>query len=266
MAQSDLAARIRADAGGDALAVGLYLVPGFPDWATSRSAVRRAVEMGVTFIEFPVVREPAWSSRTGPTIARALGHALPHIADWSPELDGWLADAVCPVGIVYPHVWPRPDEWKAPGPVLDRCQGLLFETDPEEWPPYALAARRLDVALVCAFDGREPALSASDRAGLEAATGFAYVSLGAVTGDLSAPGDALSAKVTAIRAHRPDLPICCAFGIRDRQDVARLGAMADFDGIVVGTAALEALADGLSTFETWLDGMLSVARPLGAPR
>jgi tryptophan synthase alpha subunit len=237
--------------------LGLYLVPGWPDWETSEAALDAAVRAGVAFVEFPVVGDGGWSPRTGALIAEALEHAGPELRSWSARVEAWIARAPHPVGIVYGGTWPEPARWTAPGEALAASSALLFEDDPDAWTEHARQAEAWGSALVCAVSGMTPELSDEDRRLLAAGGGFVYVSLGTQTGDRSATPEAMRAKVEAVRAARPDLPVFCAFGLREPEDVREVREATGCDGTIVGTGALEVLSERPGEFAGWLDAMVA---------
>ncbi|MCK2215430.1 tryptophan synthase subunit alpha [Actinomadura sp. ATCC 31491] len=242
----------RAIRSGPRRALGLYLVPGYPDWPTSVAAVRAAVAAGVAFVEFPVIAAPTWSPRTGPVIARALGHLLAH-----PDAAGrrdWLAAAGPRVAVVYESAWPAPDQWRIPA---EGAAGLLLEHSapaPEAW---AAAAAGHGAFLVPALRAGAPGLTPGERDVLGHGAGFVYLAMGARTGQWDAGPGQVAAKLAAVAAERPDLPVCCAFGLSSPADLERLPP--GCDGAIVGSAALEHLERGLDRFTGWLHAMLAAA-------
>lgn len=213
----------------------------------------------MSFVEFPVLARPSWSSGTGSVIARALERAAPGLARWSPPLADWLAEVECRVGVVYKAAWPASDRWAASPEELRASSCLLLEDDPPDWTAYARQADEWGAPLVCAVSGSDAECSDAERAKLAAGGGFVYVSLGQRTGERSAGASAMSSKVEAIREVRPDLPVCCAFGIREPGDVLEIRDATGCDGVIVGTAALEVLEEGVDRFRVWLGEMLAAA-------
>ncbi|HEY7996754.1 MAG TPA: tryptophan synthase subunit alpha, partial [Steroidobacteraceae bacterium] len=72
--------------------------------------------------------------------------------------------------------------------------------------------------------------------------GFVYaVTMTGTTGRSVAVPDAVLAYLDRVRAAAP-LPVCAGFGIRSREQVARLAG--HVDGVVVGSALVEVLEKG----------------------
>ncbi|HEY2667348.1 MAG TPA: tryptophan synthase subunit alpha [Actinomycetota bacterium] len=252
---SALTARILAAKAADRLALGLYLIPGQPDWETSLLAARETSARGVDFVEFPIIAGPGWSARTGSAIAGCLSASLPGICSWSEAVEEWLSAIPVGVGVVYASAWPEPDRWMADLRFRDHAAGLLLEPDVGDWNAYADEAVRQATPLVptvdgCAECGRE---AVCDR--LVRGSGFAYVSMGTRTGDRSADPRILNRQIAVINACRPELPVCCAFGIRGAADIAALRSLCPCDGVVVGTAAIEELQRGIEPFRRWLGSL-----------
>lgn len=239
------------------LAVGMYLVPGFPDWDTSTEALSQCLSQGVDFIEFPVVPDPRWSSRTGATIARALREAEPYSAA---RATAWLLHAPVRVAVVYGSAWPSPGAWSAPPPLRAGVSGYLFETDPPDIAPYALAAVEDAAVIIPAVDATVAGLSDADRHIIAHGGGFVYASLGPKTGARAASLADLARKRNEIQLARADLPVCAAFGISQAADVEELRGSGACEGIIIGTAALAKLDEGMAAFTGWLKEIVTAAK------
>lgn len=238
------------------LAVGIYLVPGFPSWSASLDALRLCVRYGVDFIEFPAIADPRWSPRTGRVIAGALRDAEPGTEAQRHE---WLLHAPVRVAIVYGSAWPSPSTWAAPPALRAGVSGYLFESDPPDVTDYARAAAEDGAVVIPAVDATAGP-SEVDRHVLATGGGFVYASLGPNTGTRAASRADLRRKRAEVRAVRPDLPVCAAFGISEAADVEELRGSGGCDGVIIGTAAVARLAEGTSTFDGWLKGIMAAAK------
>ena len=260
------------------LAVGIYLVPGFPSWSASLEALRLCVRHDVDFIEFPAISdpprargaserqraspaarrpEPQWSPRTGQLIARALRDAEP--GSEAQRLE-WLLRAPVRVAIVYGSAWPSPAAWSAPSSLRAGVSGYLFETDPPDITDYALAAAKDGAVVIPAVDATAAGLSDADRRVISRGGGFVYASLGPNTGTRAASLDDLQRKRAEVQSLRPDLPVCAAFGISEPADVEELRGSGACDGVIIGTAAMAKLEAGTSAFAGWLKGIMGAAK------
>jgi tryptophan synthase alpha subunit len=256
MTPSPLSDIIRGEAGGGRLAVGIYLVPGFPDWDTSTQALDLCLDQGVDFIEFPAMADLRWSPRTGSAVARALREAEPYS---EARATGWLQRAPVRVAIVYPSAWPSPAIWSAPPPLRAGVSGYLFETDPPDVAPYAAAAAPDGAVIIPAVDATAAGLSAADRYVISHGGGFVYASLGPETGSRAASAADLRRKQAEVRSFRPDLPVCAAFGISQPADVEELRATGGCSGVIIGSAALARLGEGMAAFTGWLKEIVTAA-------
>ena len=239
------------------LAVGIYLVPGFPSWSASLEALTLCVRHGVDFIEFPAISDASWSPRTGPLIARALRDAEPGSETRWLE---WLLHAPVRVAIVYGSVWPAPGVWSAPPSRRAGVSGYLFETDPPDVTDYALAAAEDSAVVIPAVDATAAGLSDGDRRVITRGGGFVYASLGPNTGARAASLTDLQRKRAEVQAIRPDLPVCAAFGINEPADVEELRGSGGCDGVIIGTAAVARLVAGTPAFAGWLKGIMAAAK------
>lgn len=257
MSKSTLTDMIAARAERGQLALGLYLVPGFPDWPTSTAALATAVRLGVTFVEHPIILEPDWSPRTGSTVARALARHLDDAPD-EIALSAWLESAPMRVGVVYHSAWPAPAVVRAPDWQLAGAAALLLEMSTDDVAGYAATAHGWGLPLVAAIDATTGELTDAERCALAVGGGFVYAALGPRTGAAARSCPDL-AKAAAVRQTRPDLPLCAAFGIGEREQVRTLRTARACAGVIAGTAALEALEQGLDAFTDWLSGLIAAA-------
>ena len=80
---------------------------------------------------------------------------------------------------------------------------------------------------------------------LENTSGFVYyVSMTGITGSALADTEGVAAAVERIKRHT-DLPVCVGFGVKTAEQARAIGATAD--GVVVGTAIVNAVAGTLGT-------------------
>jgi Tryptophan synthase alpha chain len=239
----DIFARARAQS---RLALGLYLIPGFPNREESRFAVRHAVALGVDFIEFPVLGNGRFTSRTGSTIARILREgSIAH----DPE---WLSAVNTGVGVVYDGAWPSPERWDAHEDLLHRAHALLMEADVPDIEAWAGASEaNWGRPVVTTVDARRDMLASLEERRLSSTSPFIYMSLGRRTGERSCNFVMMRRKVLQMRVSGCRTPVCAAFGIRTPRDVAAV-RQSGCDGIIIGSAALEALERGPEFFVRWL--------------
>jgi hypothetical protein len=237
------------------LLLGIYLIPGFPSWEASKDAVELAQSMGVGFIEFPIVGAGRWSPRTGTSIGQALTQHREELSRMSASMRSWLRSVRVGVGVVYDGVWIEPRRWCAPATFLRRSRALILEPNVNDWDAYAAQAEKWGKPLIPTVDARQPMSSADERRVRATSHGFIYMSLGAKTGERTCGLTEMRATVMSLRTFGTSLPVCAAFGIQAPADVAQVRA-AGCDGVIVGSAAIDALEHGVESFARWLDTIL----------
>ena len=204
-----------AGAGTDVLELGVPFSDPLADGLTNQLAAQRALESGMTATRvFELVRRIR--ERTEVPIVFYTYYNLV----FSNGVDAYVAAA------------------KAAG-----VDGLLIlDLPPEESGEASAACAKHRVDTVCIVapttpDSRLPKIAA-------AATGFIYyVSREGVTGVRDKLAVGIPEAVARIRAHTA-LPVAVGFGISTRQQVSEVAAAAD--GVVVGSALVNLIRDGLS--------------------
>jgi tryptophan synthase alpha chain len=221
-----------------------YLPTGFPDVPTSIEAMTALVESGCDIVEVgvaysdpgmdgPTIQAAAEialrggvrvrdSLRAVETISNAGGRAVV-MTYWNPVLrygvDAFSRDlaAAGGLGLITPDLIPEEaDAWLAASDEhnLDR----IFLVAPSS-TPQRLAAT------------------------IEASRGFVYAaSTMGVTGARDAVSDAAPKLVSRVKAIS-DIPVGVGLGVRSGEQAAEIGAYAD--GVIVGSALVAALCDGL---------------------
>jgi tryptophan synthase alpha chain len=221
-----------------------YLPTGYPDVATSISAMTAMVESGCDIIEVgvaysdpgmdgPVIAAAAEAALRGgvrvrdalsavEAISNAGGHAVV-MTYWNPVMK-WGVDAFARdlaaaggLGLITPDLIPdEADEWMA-----------------------ASQAHDLDRVFLVAPSSTPERLAAT----VEASRGFVYAaSTMGVTGARNAVSDAAPELVGRVKAIS-DIPVGVGLGVRSGEQAAQIGAYAD--GVIVGSALVSALDDGI---------------------
>ncbi|MDX1511133.1 MAG: tryptophan synthase subunit alpha [Nitriliruptorales bacterium] len=232
-----------ADAEGRAALV-IYLPAGFPDLATSLACLVAAAEAGADVIEvgFPF-SDPMMD---GPTIQAANQLALDQgfTVDDDFEVCRQLTDRVEVPCLPMTYVTIA-DARGYPAFAKDcRAAGLdgviLPDLPASEATPWVEAARAQDLATVFLASS----VSTDERlAGIgEVATGFVYAAgLLGVTGVKDVAQDDTQILVGRVRQHT-DVPVAVGIGVKTPADAARVAGYAD--GVIVGSAVVNAVADG----------------------
>lgn len=221
-----------------------YLPTGYPDVATSVDGMIALIECGCDIVEVGVpYSDPGMD---GPTIARATEAALragvrvrdtlgavEAIANaggravvmtyWNPVLrygvDAFARDlaAAGGFGVITPDLIP------------DEAQDWLVASE----------KHRLDRIFLVAPSSTPQRLAAT----VEASRGFVYAaSTMGVTGTRDVVSQAAPELVRRVKAVS-DIPVGVGLGVRSREQAAAIGSFAD--GVIVGSALVSALTDGL---------------------
>lgn len=236
------------------LVLGMFLVPGYPSWRESQQAVEIAEASGVDFIEYPVMGSGRYSDRTGRGIANALMRAQADLVQANQATRKWLDRVSIGVGVVYDGAWPEPKVWAADRSFLDHAVALILEPDFDDFDKRAKAAARWGKSLIVTVSALGSLLAPHQRLLVQRSTGFVYMSLGGRTGQRSCGISEISTRLKQIRASGCTTPVCAAFGIRDVADIIEV-RRAGCEGVIIGSGAIEALEQGITTFQRWLEGI-----------
>ena len=221
-----------------------YLPTGFPDVATSISAMTAMIESGCDVIEVGIAySDPGMD---GPTIAAATEAAL---RGGVRVRDAFAAvEAISKAGgrAVVMTYWNPVLRWGIDAFARDLASagGLgmitpdLIPDEAEEWLA-ASDAHDLDRIFLVAPSSTPERLATTVRA----SRGFVYAaSTMGVTGARDAVSVAAPDLVRRVKAVS-DIPVGVGLGVRSREQAAQIGAYAD--GVIVGSALVSALNDGI---------------------
>jgi tryptophan synthase alpha chain len=221
-----------------------YLPTGFPDVATSISAMTALVESGCDIVEVGVAySDPGMD---GPTIAAATEAALRGGVRVRDALAAVEAISNAGGRAVLMTYWNPVLRWGIDAFARDLASagglGLitpdLIPEEAEEWIA-ASDEHGLDRIFLVAPSSTPERLAMT----VEASRGFVYAaSTMGVTGARDAVSNAAPELVARVKAIS-DIPVGVGLGVRSREQAAEIGAYAD--GVIVGSALVSALTDGL---------------------
>lgn len=221
-----------------------YLPTGFPDVETSISAMTALVESGCDLIEVGIAySDPGMD---GPTIAAATEAALAggvRVRDALTAVEAISNAGGKAVVMTYWNLVLRKgidtfarDLASAGG--LGMITPDLIPDEADEWFA-ASEAHDLDRIFLVAPSSTPQRLAETVRA----SRGFVYAaSTMGVTGARDAVSNAAPELVSRVRAIS-DIPVGVGLGVRSREQAAEIGAYAD--GVIVGSALVSALTDGI---------------------
>ena len=238
---SDLFTACRAE---DRSALIGYLPTGFPDVATSISAMTAMVESGCDIIEVGVAySDPGMD---GPTIAAATEVALRNGVRVRDALSAVEAISNAGGKAVVMTYWNPVLRWGVDAFARDLASagglGLITpDLIPDEAGDWLGASEEhgLDRIFLVAPSSTEERLSRT----VQSSSGFVYAaSTMGVTGARDAVSSAAPALVSRIRVHS-DIPIGIGLGVRSGAQAAEIAAYAD--AVIVGSALVSAVDQGV---------------------
>jgi len=221
-----------------------YLPTGFPDVPTSISAMTAMVESGCDIIEVGIAySDPGMD---GPVIAAATEAALRGGVRVRDALAAVEAISKAGGRAVVMTYWNPVLRWGVDAFARDLASagGLgmitpdLIPDEADEWLAVS-DARDLDRIFLVAPSSTPERLAST----VQASRGFVYAaSTMGVTGARDAVSVAAPELVRRVKAVS-DIPVGVGLGVRSREQAAEIGAFAD--GVIVGSALVSALKDGI---------------------
>ena len=226
-----------------------YLPTGFPDVPKSISAMTALVESGCDLVEVGIAySDPGMD---GPTIAAATEAALRGGVRVRDTLTAVEAISNAGGRAVVMTYWNVVLRWGVDAFARDLAAagGLGMITPdliPDEAPEWIEVSEvhDLDRIFLVAPSSTPERLTAT----VEASRGFVYAaSTMGVTGARDAVSTAAPELVSRVKAVS-DIPVGVGLGVRSREQAAEIGAYAD--GVIVGSALVSALQDGVDAVRT----------------
>jgi tryptophan synthase alpha chain len=222
-----------------------YLPTGYPDVATSIEAMTAMVESGCDIIEVGVAySDPGMD---GPTIAAATEVALRGGVQVSDALAAVEAISNAGGRVVVMTYWNPVLRYGVDAFARDLASagglGLITpDLIPDEAGQWLAASEEhhLDRIFLVAPSSTPQRLAAT----VEASRGFVYAaSTMGVTGARDAVSHAAPELVKRVK-EISDIPVGVGLGVRSREQAAEIGSFAD--GVIVGSALVSALTDGVA--------------------
>jgi tryptophan synthase alpha chain len=221
-----------------------YLPTGFPDVDTSIAAMTALVESGCDLVEVGIAySDPGMD---GPTIAAAAEAALRGGVRVRDALKAVEAISNAGGRAVVMSYWNPVLRWGVEAFARDLAAaggfGMitpdLIPDEADEWIA-ASDAHHLDRIFLVAPSSTHERLAAT----VAASSGFVYAaSTMGVTGARDAVSTAAPELVRRVK-EVSDIPVGVGLGVRSREQAAQIGAYAD--GVIVGSALVTALTDGI---------------------
>ena len=236
-----------------------YLPTGYPDVPTSISAMTAMVESGCDIVEVGVAySDPGMDGRT---IAAATEVALRGGVRVRDTLTAVEAISKAGGSAVVMTYWNPVLRWGVDAFARDLASagglGLitpdLIPDEADEWFEVS-DAHGLDRIFLVAPSSTPERLATT----VAASRGFVYAaSTMGVTGARDAVSDAAPELVARVKAVS-DIPVGVGLGVRSREQAAQIAGYAD--GVIVGSALVSALSDGLSTMRALTEELAAGVR------
>ncbi|WP_155770567.1 tryptophan synthase subunit alpha [Mycobacterium asiaticum] len=258
-AVSRLGSLFEACAGDNRAALIGYLPTGFPDVSTSVRAMTALVESGCDIVEVGVpYSDPGMD---GPTIQRATEQALSGGVRVRDTLAAVEAISKAGGRAVVMTYWNPVLRYGVEAFARDLAaaggQGLITpDLIPDEAQQWLAASeeRGLDRIFLVAPSSTPERLAAT----VEASRGFVYAaSTMGVTGARDAVSHAAPELVGRVKAVS-DIPVGVGLGVRSGQQAAQIGNYAD--GVIVGSALVSALGEGLPALQALTEELAAGVR------
>ena len=220
----------------------LYAIAAYPSRTEFHELVDALNELSaVSFIETAAPGPSGFSEHTNATIARAL-RASHADASWLQALDHTRKPALW---VLYQRAVDDRGYRQLISDLATRAAGVILEWEEADIPAYAGPPRENGVEFVQCIAPWMPPKELVDVLSFVAPHGIVYMICAPKTGAALFDLDRVKACAESAKAIRPDIKILAGFGIANASDATSMARIEAIDGIVVGTAFLEALERGL---------------------
>jgi tryptophan synthase alpha chain len=256
--------RIKNDA---RLALVGYLPAGYPDPDRFLQYARTAFESGLDILEIGLpARQAPFDGEVIRTVLEDLTERGLSIED-ALDLGGQALRESSAPGIIMVYA----SELRAYGSqnMLQACARLGIDgvlpvaMHPVDWSGFARTARRFQIAPIAFVSAQAEPDELNDFTRL--ADGFLYLqSQNGSTGQQGDFGPDVSKRIASLRSatRSNPLPIAVGFGVRRPEDIAQIAALGA-DGAIVGTALVEAAAQGMNAVCDLVSSLSAAAQSVG---
>lgn len=244
------------------LAIGIYTVLGYPNILRSRQALETLRQANVTFFETAIPVSSGWSEETNAVIRKAHQVAL---------TAGVGKDAIISTFARYrPNLYivyepPLVNTFESLATMLQgNVDCILFESDPGDYIALRKIAHEHQLGLAQAVTPRMRAEEISELA--KVADDIVYVTCAPRTGGRQYDRLELQRTIEIVLQANEHVLACCGFGIRTPDDIMNIGSLRGCSGVLVGTAALQALSRGVDYFASYLNALTVACHGLKAEK
>ena len=234
------------------LALMIYAIPNFPDPDTYQKTLDILNNNPhVTIIEttFPVTNQ--FSEYANKTIQKAHLQAA-KFADGQSMLEKLQAFHKPSVCVLYQETFDALGYETVLQKMQGKIDGLLFEWILPDVENYAYSFERYGIELIQCVDPWMTKQEIKKYLSLAIDEPIIYLASATMTGGELFSGEKIDSCVQSIKEYRPKAKIFAGFGIKTAVDINKLSRIKGLDGIIIGTAFLEAMAQGAEQVDTFL--------------
>lgn len=231
----------------------LYTIPCYPTPALSQAVHDLlAMDPAVSIIETTLPVMTGFSEHANGTIAAAHRLAASYGQTWQETLD--TLPTTKPLLCVLYRASVETVGWPTLLPALaEKMAGFLPEWHEASPAPYASSAYGQQMEFVtCVGPWMTAQAIAAQLAYAAPERPLVYLMSAAMTGATLYPAAALEQTIATVRLYRPMAKIAAGFGIRTATDIRHLARVRGLDAVILGTAWLEQMQQGLAAARTYL--------------
>lgn len=237
----------------NALALMIYVIPNYPDPDTYQEILAVLHEHpAVTIIEttFPVTSK--FSKMANETIQAAHRQAAQfgQGATFLKNLQGFDKPSIA---VLYRETFETVGYEQVLQAMQGKIDSFLFEWLISEREKYTYSFERYGIELVQCVAHKMPPEKMEYVLSLCIDEPIVYLVSAPMTGATMFPHEELEKCSEVIKQHRPKAKTFAGFGIRTAQDVRAVSSLRGLDGVIIGTAFIEAMKEGPGRAADFLD-------------
>jgi len=249
-----------------ALALMIYVIPNFPDPDTYQETLSILHENPcVTIIEttFPVTS--MFSKFANQTIQNAHLQAV-RFGDELSVIEETPQPFKKPsIAVLYRETFEKFGYDTILQKIQGKIDGLLFEWAIPNIEDYAYSFERYGIELVQCTHPRMSVQNRAHHLSLSVEEPIIYLVSASMTGAELFSEEQIIPCVQATKNLKPNAKIFAGFGIRNAADIAKMSHIEGIDGIIIGTAFLEIMQQGVTQVVTFLDEIAPALSIISAP-
>jgi len=237
------------------VALMIYTIPNFPNPETYQKTLDILYQHpSVTLIEttFPVSSK--YSQYANQTIRSAHQQATEYVGGLTvlEELQAFNKPSIC---VLYQETFDALGFESILRKIQGKIDSVLFEWEVDDIASYASLAEQYEIELIqCAYPGMT-STEMDKYIGLTGKNPLIYLVSAAMTGaDLCSDAELIEC-IRQAKKYRPEAKMMAGFGIRNADDIRKLSRLEGLDGVIIGTAFLETMSQGVKAVEEFLDSI-----------